>query len=393
MSNKKMIVSIILLAVLLALFMNYAFKKIQTVELKITTSTSQEIDEDIKRIIKEIDEIKDVAFIGKVTLSDIQILFIDHLDEEAVFWENGNFEVVEYESLNKTIISGNSYVVYISKKPTLILNCDPILGDVVERATMLIYQYLIGNMSALNPSEISYFQTLNENIKEQYYRYEMIEAMKRSYFENESFEQVYHYYYKWSEILGEKHLIVGNYDYYDGLKMYALIKIKTYRNPDFNLEEYVNGKMNIYGIYSKEDSYSVAGLLWFLLADRDGVDVFSSDDVKTDRYKILLQGTPLITIEDKNAFESYEVKYKNYIKDIEYIVEISEKYINTVEPISLNLISEKYDETIKIDDNYYIYINYVARYDNLNLIKREYIITKVSPYKIHYYLDPYNKKQ
>lgn len=387
MSTKKIIVIIILLTGLLAWFMNYAFRKIQTVELEIEISTSDEININLLEIIEELDVIKDVTFVGEVTISDMPILLVDHLNNQAVLWKDETYMAIDYKKLDKTIINSNSYMAYIFNKPTLVLNCDPILGDTVERAVILSHQHLLGNITSLNPSEVNYFLKIDDDITTNYYRYEMIESMKKAYFQGTSLEEFGYYYNKWAECLGGKHMVVADYDYYDGLEMYLTTQVRENRDSDFDLETFINNKTNYYGIYDKNNTYPITGLLWFLLAEREGIDVLTRDDVKSDRYKILLKGVPYVNMDDHNEFVQYEKKYVNYIEGIKEMITNCENYIKNIEPVSLSLISERYGETIQIDQNLYIYTNYLARLDNLELIQEDYVIAYVEPYRIRYYLD------
>ncbi len=66
---------------------------------------------------------------------------MDHLDKQAVLWLNGEEEVISYEGLDVSIIYSNHYMAYISGKPIVVLNCDPLLGDAFERGIVLAYQY------------------------------------------------------------------------------------------------------------------------------------------------------------------------------------------------------------------------------------------------------------
>lgn len=177
-------------------------------------------------------------------------------------------------------------MVYAENEPMIVLNCDKILGNAVERAISLSYRYILDNFKKLNPGEIDYFQTVKEDERERYYRYEMIEALKSAYFDNENLERFRYYYHMREKYMGEKQLGIAEYDYYDGFKEYIELKVKILREPDYDIRAYIDNMINEYGIYNKTDEYKLMGLFWFLLADREGLDVLMRDDVRVDRYKL-----------------------------------------------------------------------------------------------------------
>lgn len=386
MSGKKIVIIIAVLLVIMVWFMNYSFRKIQTVELKVVVKENEKINAHIGEIIDELEHIKEIDFIGEVTVSDMPILIIDHVGKQAVLYSHTK-TVVDYMDLDRTIINSNSYIAYVNKSVTLIVNSDEILGDTVERIVVLVYEHLMLDTSVLKPSEIEYFQILEENVVERYDRNEMLELMKHSYFGNNDLEAFGFYYNEWVELTGEKHLTVANYDYHEGFKAYLLTKVKEVRDADFNLEHYINGKTNSYGIYDKEETYAMIGLMWFLLAEREGIDPLKKDDMRVDRYKRLLKGTPYKSINKTNSYNQYNSSYTKNQTDINHVVEAIKVSTKGLEPISLDIISEAYKRTIKIDNNHYIYTDYVARLSNLTLIEKDYILVRIEPYRIRYYIE------
>ncbi len=306
--------------------------------------------------------------------------------------------------MDELITRGNHYFAYVDNEPTLILNCDSILGDPFERTVVLAFSQRLNSLSKLNPSKLNYFQTINEDIEVRYIRYNMIESLLRAYSEtdpkkdldssalDENLAAFGAYYSSWKDLLGEKTLHVSEYDYFDGMKAYLTTKVRRLRDSEYDITKYIDGMTNGFGLYSKSREYEVMGLLWFLLAEDKGMDVFSNDDVRSDRYKLLLDGVPYTSVESLKdnqtiSYDDYEAIYLEFQSELEdQVVAIRDQFKDS-EPITLNLISESYSDTVVVDENTYMYLDYVARYDdNTLLTSNQQLVEMTPPYTIHYYI-------
>ena len=295
--------------------------------------------------------------------------------------------MVDYMKLDPSIINGNHYMAYSSNEPTLILNCDPILGDPFERAVVITYQHRLSHLTDLNPSKIDYFEQMNENINHRYERFQMIESLKSAYLESTDLEIFGYYYFKWKEDVGEDYQLIINYDHYDGLAAFLTYKVRQLVAPEYSAELFLDESINTYEVYNKSSEYEVMGLLWFLLAEEKGLNLFQEDDVRTDHYKLLLDGTPYTSVEEGSSYNDYAEKYKAYQKGLKYLVDAAIVQSESDDLVSLNLISEIYGDTIKVADKEYLHLDYKGRYKDYSLLEKEVMMVEVTPYSIKYFMN------
>ena len=253
------------------LFMGVALKKIQTVDMEITVTEQALLGDVLPEVINDLIMYKDSVLTGDTPISALELLLIDHINEEAALWREGEAASVDYGALDTGITYSNHYLVYIDNVPTLILNCDAILGDAFERGLVLSYQYRLGSLAKLNPGNIRYFQSSEENMNIRYQRYQMIESLKKAYESSSSLDAFAYHYQQWRDIMGEQYLQVTEYDYYDGMKGYLTYKVRQLRDPNYDLMAYMDAQKNAYGIYSKLKEYELLGTLWFLMAERQSI--------------------------------------------------------------------------------------------------------------------------
>lgn len=389
MSSKKIVLIIFVFLVLFVVFLNITLKKIQTVNLNIKVGKEINISDNLITIVDKYQQYKDISFIGNTTLKDIsiQVLFIEHQNKEAVLVTNEDYVPVDYEELDTKTIYCNDYFVYISNNPTLIINCDSILGDVVERAITLCYQQSFSCIDVLDPENIDYFETLEEDIEERFYRHQMINSLKNSYFEDANLDMFSFYYHKWTYHVGKGYLEVVDYDYYDGLKTYIELMVKKELYDNFNLEQYVKSLKNDYSIYDKSTEYRLMGLLLCLVMEKQENDIFVQDAIRNDRYKVLLDGTPVGSFDERKEKDDFFKRYQLYLSDLKKVVEDCEDNNKDIIPSELKLTCELYSKTIQLDDNRYIYFNYIARDESANTLRKDIIMVKMKPYKIQYYIN------
>ncbi len=387
MSSKKLIMMIIVASVLLVLFMGYAFKKIQTVDIKLTYLDSPLKDQSLLEVRDTLNEYKDVTFVSDSTIGSINVLLVNHRSQTSVLWHEGHTQVVDYMKLDPSIINGNHYMAYNSNEPTLILNCDPILGDPFERAVVITYQHRLSSLTDLNPSEIDYFEHTDENVIHRYERFQMIESLKSAYLHSNDLETFGYYYIKWKEDVGEDYQLIIDYDYYDGLAAFLTYKVRQLVEPDYRVELFLDDMINPYEVYNKSTEYEVMGLLWFLIAEEKGLNLFQKDDVRTDHYKLLLDGTPYTSIEEGTSYNDYAEKYQAYQKGLKSLVDTAVLQSENDDLISLNLISESYGDTIKVADTKYIHLDYKGRYKDDSLLEKEVLMVEVTPYSIKYFMN------
>lgn len=367
--------------------MGYALKKIQTVETSVTYLLEELDDVLLLDVVASLDLYKDIALVGTIQISEFDLVLVNHLEGKAVGWHRGISQVIDYALMDESIIRGNHYLVYISGTPTLILNCDPLLGDAFERAIVLSYQYRLASMTKLNPSEITYFQSADEDSRIRYDRYQMIESLKKAYIDNTDLTTFNYHYRQWIEDQGEQYLQVVEYDYYDGLKAYIAYKVKVLHQPDYDLNAYIESQKNSYGFYSKSKEYELMGLLWFLMAERNEIEMFEEDDVRSDRYRILLDGTPYTPMIDSEEYQAFVIDYANYNIELTKLTEEQKNKTQGFHPIILDLWSETYEDTIQIDKDLYLYTDFRARNRNMSIIEAKEMLVRVSSYKIEYYIE------
>ena len=389
MSSKKMILIIIALVVLFFIFMNVVLKKIQTVEMPIEVDDEGAVSAKMMAIADRYRAEMDTPFVQDETIEDmgVSVLFVDHLAKEAALVEGKACKAVDYTSLDHAMIACNSYMVQDRKRPTLILNVDVILGDPVERAIVSVYKHTLCTMENLDPQNIQYFETLDEDVQERYYRHRMVESLMDAYIDKENLERFHYDYQQWCDHVGEPYQAIVDYDYYDGLQAYIEVKVKAKLNDSFDLYYYLEGYKNEHGMYTKADEYKLMGLLWCLITEREGGDILWRDNMRSDRYKLLVEDVPLGMVEDGLEYEDYQMCYAAYAKERDAWITQCQRNAEGVESRGLNLTSESYGQTVYLEKGKYIYFDYKARDVEGNVIERDAIMAEVTPYRVKYYLN------
>lgn len=385
MQTKRLVLILIIAIIAFGLFMGYALKKIQTIDRDYTYLDEPLTDEHLLDVTKTLNKHKEETLVGQAPISAIKVLLINHLSETAVLWHGEVIAVVDYTSLGDAERHCNYYWVYSDDEPTLILNCDLLLGDPFERAVALAYQQRYGDISRLNPEPFSYFQGSNEDPRERFYRHAMILSLMEAYDERDDLEVFGHYYRAWADTVGESHLAITEYDYYDGLKALIKMRVRQLENSSYTPKDYIATLQNDQGIISKSREYEAIGLLWWVLAEKKGLAILESDDVRTDKYKLLLDGVAYAPIDDTEAYENFKITYESYNKEVESLINKAQSYASEQQAITRELLSERYEDTLLVSDKLYLYLDYVAREDDQTLIKKEMLLVEISPYSIKYY--------
>ena len=389
MSIKKLIIAIIIIAVIFVFFIRYTFQSLQNVELTLDTFQIETSDSSFKKELEFLDRYRGYGFIDNFSLDNLQIVLINHFNEKAFLWndliDNGNKELI-YKEIPDNIKYSNSFLVWLNKHKTLIINCDDLLGDTRERIIVDSYKYLQMSESKLNPKEISFFSGVNENVYERFLRNKMLESLLDTYINNKTLESFRFYYEKWQEEVGEICNLISEYDWYEGSKEYITVKVKQEIEEDFKIYDYIQNKRNKYGFFDKEDEYSIIGLIINLYAEKNDIILYDSSQYQNNIYKILLNNTPYISREfDSNSFEVFKAQYEEYKEDMINILETFNYDEQDIIMSYEDIISEIYHGTFKIDKNYYLYQNYKARLKDNSIVSKDYIFVRVSPYKIQYF--------
>lgn len=390
-SRKISTLTLVLIAafvfVLLIVFLNLTLKNIKTV--KTTMKETSYISKELTHYAERIGKLKSVTFLDGKTLfdNDVDILLVDHLGQSAAIVRQGGFAGVEYETLDKRIINCNGYTAAINGETTIIINCDEILEDPVVRAVVAAFMQGASGFVELSPSEVEYFPNAQMDAKESYYRYKMIESFKETLFKGQSLKAFGYYYDGWTEYTQDKNqLAIINYDYHDGLKEYIALKVMMYEDSEMDVQDYIKQYINEYGIYNKNDEYRVLGLLWCLLQEGKGEDIYANR-TWSDIYRYALRSTPYADVDEGDGFEQYREKFDMMTQNIVEVISSTKVREKDVLPMQLVLISETYSDVIKVGDGEYIYCDFIARNENKNLIKKDYMLTEILPYSILYYCD------
>lgn len=385
MQTKRLILVLIIAIVAFGLFMGYALKKIQTVDRSYIYLDQPLTDELLLDVTKTLSRTKEETLVGDVAISAIKVVLINHLSETAVLWHGEVKAVVDYASLGDAERHCNYYSVYSEDEPTLIINCDLILGDPFERVVALAYQQRYADISRLNPESFTYFQGYDEDVRERYSRYQMITTLMDSLDGSNSLEAFGYYYREWVDVVGESHLAMTEYDYYDGLEAFIKLKLRQLDDPSYTAQDYIVTLQNDQGLISKSREYEAIGLLWWVLAEQKGLNVLELDDVRTDKYKLLLDGVAYTPIDDTEAYESFIITYESYNREIEGLINQIKSYTADLQARPRTLLSEIYKDTILVSDNHYLYLDYLAREDGKTMIKEEMVLVEMAPYSIKYY--------
>lgn len=386
--TKKMIIAVIIVGILFVLFLGYAFNSIQKVEFDIEI-TDETIDIELSDIAETIISKYNTEYVDNKSLQDIDmdILLINHQNESACIIKGQQAYAVDYKKLDKSIVYCNSFLVESKGRRTMIINCDEILGNSSARAIANAYHYEFASSANLSPQNVEYFQTINQDETISFYKYAMIESAKQSYFIDENLDEFYYFYDQWIYYDGMNHYQeVINYDYYDGLKAFVYTKVMNDIDKRFDIKTYIESYKNDFGIYSKDDENKIMGMLWCLLMEKQGKNIFIKDDDKIkDMYKMLLEGTPQGYVEDDALKRDYHNDFIAYIKSIENTITEYKDDVNLINAISPTITAETYTGTIKVEDNYYIYIDYAARDIDNELLEQDYVLAELAPYTIKFF--------
>lgn len=386
--TKKMIIAVIIVAIGFVMFLGYAFNSIQKVDFDIEILTDKQIDAEIKNIADMIIDRYTVNYVDNISLDDIDIdiLLVNHQSESACIIKGQSVYAVNYDKLDKSIVYCNSFLVMLDDKKTMIVNCDEILGNPAARAIANAYHYEFASSANLSPENVECFQTLNQDETVSFYKNAMIESAKKAYFDNEKLDEFYYFYDQWTYYDGTNHYQeVINYDFYDGLKAYAYAKAVKDIDENFDIKEYINSYKNEFGIYSKDVENEIMGMLWCMLMEMQEKEILIDENSTKNMYKILLEGIPQGYVDDGDISIKYSESFAEYIGFIDNIINEYKNDVDIINGDSPIITAESYLGTIKVEDNRYIYINYVARDSNNKLLKQDYVLAEIAPYTIKFY--------
>ena len=385
-----MIIAVILAGISLALFLGFAFDSIQKVNTSFEIIEDGEIPAEMAEVADAILQNHAVPYVDGITLDTIgmDILLVNHQIQAACLVQNQKKLAVDYETLDTTIRHCNQYRLIANGSDTMVINCDEILGDPVVRAIAHAYHYAFASTETLNPASIDYFPSVNQDETISFYRYAMIESAKQCYFGDAPLHDFYCFYDQWINVQGlDTYQEVILYDYYDGL--YAFVKAKVLQGFDsgFDLAEYIKQYENDFGIYAKDRESEAMGMLWCFLREKQGEPVIVEQAEIKDIYRSLLGNTPLGQAEYTALEARYHQAFSEYMH---YIADITDRHQNDMQSMPSwipSLTAETYAETIQVDANYYIYLDYTARKDNNDLLALKAVLAKISPYTITLFTD------
>lgn len=389
MSTKKLVIGIVITIILFIFFIKYAFNAIQKVELTLDTQSIKNSEQYFEEELAFLKQYGSYEFVEGFALDKLQIVLIDNKNKQAILWNDLNSKgnkQLDYKEIPNDIKYSNSFFIKLNKKNSVIMNCDTLLGDIRERIVVSSYQYMRLEESKLNPDEVQYFQTIDENVYVRFLRNMMIESLAKAFQSNGSLEEFKNYIYKWQNEVGDTYKSIAKYDMYEGSIEYIKIKVQQVLDADFQLSAYLHSKKEAYGFYTKEDEYRLIGMLMLLYTENNNRNLYPSSNSNNDVYMNLLHGTPYVSREmDSGELELFETTYAQYNNKLKEMINTYSLDNLDVSMTYREIECENYEETIKIRDNYYIYTNYIGRLKNGEVILKDYILVKVAPYKIEYY--------
>ena len=382
MSSKKIIFIIMILLVLFSFFIRGAFISLQKESFKINTYEYNNENTLINNALDIIDKDSKNEF---EFINNSVILLIDNVNKDAVIYSKGEINSLKYNEIPNNIIKTNSFYLEINNENTIIINIDPLLGDLEERIISESYKYLFLSQNKLNPFEIDYFTSKNEDVLLRYYRNMIIDELIN---ENMDIKRVKYFFNEWENYNSDDYNNVAHYDYYEGSKEFYKIKVKRKNIKDFNLNNYIENKRNKYGFFEKEDEYRIIGMLLLDYADRNNINLIRDSQTENNMYKNLLYKTPLINCEANISYNEFEINYNKYLENLPRIINENFNEFSNTDDVKFtfnDLTAEKYDYTFKINNNYFIYFNYKARTNDNLIIEKDYVIAYITPNKIEYY--------
>ncbi len=389
MSTKKLIVLTLITLLLFFLLLIAAFNSIQKTDTIINT-TSMKDDSLFKEEITFLNKLYHEKLFEEFKLDAFNILVINHRDKQAMMYD-GQALTVKYDDIPEQQRYGNSYYTIINNKPTLMINNDSKLGDIRVRIITQGYKATKLSVKNLTPENFEYYTELHEQSNERYLRSQMIKSLMLS-IRNESEPSEFKFYYEtWKETVGENYTDITYYDLYEGKKLFVLLLaksiVKNFDNDDSYMEiekleicvieqhvdPYIQSQIII-----KENEYALIGLLLQYYVYDNQLEIKGSMDQ-------LLSKIPIRSLEiDTDKQENYLIEYKKYLEDISEI--ISEIDFNKPEFSYEELTGEQYDKTFHYKDNYYIYSDYYALKKDGSIVQEDFVIVKVEPYRIKYYI-------
>ena len=385
-----MIVAVILVGIFLALFLGFAFDSIQKVDTSFAIIEDGKIPAEIAAVADAVIQNQSVPYVDGITLDTIgmDILLVNHQIQAACLVQGQNTFAVDYQTLDFTIQHCNQYRLIANGLDTLVINCDEILGDPVVRAIAHAYHYAFTSTEMLNPASIDYFPSVNQDETISFFRYAMIESAKQVYFHDQTLHDFYYFYDQWIDYQGlDTYQEVILYDYYDGFYAYVKAKVLQGFDSKFDLAAYIAQYQNGFGIYVKDKESEVMGMLWCFLREKQGKTVVTEQAEIKDIYRKLLDSTPLGQAEYAALQAAYHQSFSAYMA---YVADITNRHQNDsrIMPSFVpSLTAETYAETIHVDANYYIYLDYTAITDNNELLSLSAVLAEISPYTITLFTD------
>jgi hypothetical protein len=387
MSSKKIIVGIIFTMILFVFFMRYTLISLQKETVDLVTYEYEAVSDRLEEGIQILGKDK---FLERFQIDGNPILLIDHIEKDAIIWSKESIRSIKYADIPQNMKKANSFFLEINDENTVLINTDEILGDLEERMIGESYKYLRLKQDKLDPYEVDYFPSINENVELRYFRNMIIDELIIANKENTGLERAKCFFDKWEEYDADDFNYVAHYDIYEGYQEYIKLEVKEKNNNDFDIYSYLESKRNEFGFFNKEDEYKIIGLLLIQYSFNNDIDLIRENQADNNIYKNLLYKTPSITYEEYESYEEFKVKHEKWMQSLpEIIYSGFDEFENThdVEFSHENIVTEKYDYTFKINSNYYLYINYCARFNDNSVIEKDHIIVRVSPNLIEYYYE------
>lgn len=388
MKHKVMMIAVILLAALLMVFLQKAFNNIQKADIDFTDATGP-ASERLESIADDVIDSYDVMFVDETSLRDLNlgILLLDHAEASALLIKDGTKKNIDYGSIPTSVSYCNTYIVEANQMETMIINTDVLLGDPFVRTIAYGYHYRFAKMNTLNPESIDYFITTQQNKETRFLRYMMIESAKAALLDDTNMDVLSYYYDEWgTRISDDVRNNVSNYDFYDGFLSYVSWKAMLYQDPDIALSQYLDGFINEDHIYDQDTEFRVMGLLYCLLAEREGIALIDTGKRPVNRYSALLRNS---VIGDGDALESdkrvqFEVNLSSHISQVESMIQMNQATLDSGKKKDIVITAESYEHAIAVEDNAYIYMNYQARLEDGSIFEVPYQVVRITPIKVYY---------
>ena len=278
MSNWKLGLAAVGVALLLVIMLNLSFNSIQeqdySLDLEMLTEES---------VFTEALDFLDAYYTQEIydgfRLSDEHVYVVDHHTGKILAYDGNAYET-DYETFPEEIKYGNVAFALINGKRSCIINKNQFGKNFGETLVCESYKKYRMPLNDLNPQEIIFYDSTKDLVDERYLRRKLLEVLIDGH-NSGDLKPAKVLFEQWKEVYGEGYKNVLAYDRYEGEMAMVRFKIKQAMTDGYSLEDYIQESMatdialiaeaDRAGItfLPKEKEYALIGLMVAVLGGKE----------------------------------------------------------------------------------------------------------------------------